>query len=64
MTQEQHKYYSNGYDDGKQSTGDQYLQILLKKDQEIETLKAENTQLKKQLQDIKEEHDFRNKPLM
>lgn len=31
---------------------------------EIETLKAENAQLKQQLQAIKEEHDFRNKPLM
>lgn len=31
---------------------------------EIETIKAENTQLKKQLQAIKEEHDFKNKPLM
>lgn len=30
----------------------------------IDKLKAENAQLKKQLQDIKDEHDFRNKPLM
>lgn len=30
----------------------------------IEKLKAENAELRKQLQNIKEEHDFKNKPLM
>lgn len=30
----------------------------------IDKLKAENAELRKQLQNIKEEHDFKNKPLM